>query len=248
MKAEAEKLIDSKGITTVVRAVRPQIQPNRIGRTDYSGQAWAKDLKLVLKESDEEAVVLAPQEQKNFGWEDSCFSSKRIPGPWLEKVVMPSDSIAPNDKLTFVVEVCADHLGGRVRNAMSSVVPKPSIDINVVPSAGAQLGEANVCTDENGFAFNCDGWNAPMFAAGPRERGAKVITEKADGDFPFNSGNNPLFPHSELWKMGGGGKGVPVTTSIKVIKVERDISALFAYKDKKAGELHIYPRQELPLV
>jgi len=165
---------------------------------------------VALKKSIDEEIqsrglpIVVSDLRDQIYYEDYCFSTKRIPGPWLSKVVFPSDGIAPAKKLTFVLETCADHLNRRAMLAISGLSAKPAVDIHLVPSAGAQLGASNICITGTGYAFNCDGWNAPMFAAGPRKRDARVFRKVVNPEYPWNSGNNPLFPHSELWKMDAG--------------------------------------------
>lgn len=247
VRDESANRIAVSGLTRLVRAVRKQnVQTETFNRT-LPETAWLADLRFAVREKilPEDGALLRQQAASDFRYEDYCFSTKRIPGPWLGHVVFPSDPIPPGKKLNFVLETCADHLNRRAIGAMSGLGEKPAVDIHLVPSAGAQLGAANVCVERTGFAFNCDGWNAPMFAAGPRERKALVIRKVVDPNVPWNSGNNPLFPHSELWKMAGGKATTIAGTAHKFV---RDITGIFASEGTDGGEIHVYPAQDLPRV
>lgn len=59
------------------------------------------------------------------------------------------------DGLTFGLEVCLDHLEGRMKNSTGL----PAIDIQLVPSCGASIKASSVVAKKGGYVFNSDGLN-----------------------------------------------------------------------------------------
>jgi hypothetical protein len=62
-------------------------------------------------------------------------------------------SVFQQDGLTFGVEVCLDHLEGRLRRSIGL----PSIDIQLVPSCGASIQSKSIVAKNGGYVFNSDG-------------------------------------------------------------------------------------------
>lgn len=205
MRVETEKAISDKGLRDFVREIRP-LKPDPARRPpSATPDDWKKDLRFLLSlymEPELEQRVVRPQKE-SFNFNDYCFSCLRLPGPWLDDVVQGEDTSQRHTKLTFAVEVCADHNNGRVSSSMGSIAAHERPDIHLVPSAGMVLNTGFVFVVDKGFAFNCDGWNAPPnFGVSHAERGAKIVFDENDLA-PRKSGNNPLLPHTELWQRDG---------------------------------------------
>jgi hypothetical protein len=245
LRENSEKKISDLGMTRFVRGVR-EVAITTVAYNEKFPEAkspWMDDLRFVLREKmpNETEMLHRKQRGQDFRYEDYCFGMRRIHSPWLSDVVFPGDAIPPAKKLNFVLETCADHLNSKAAEALSNLPVQPAIDIHLVPSAGAQLG--NPLVKGNGYAFNCDGWNAPKFAAGPRQRNALVITRIFDEGYPYNSGHNPLFPHTELWEVAKT-KPKPILGARHLLK--HDVRKIFANEKNDGGEVHIYPTQDLP--
>lgn len=73
----------------------------------------------------------------------------------VERTSYDGRSIFKQDGLTFGLEICLDHLEGRLRNARN----RPPIDIQLVPSCGASIKPRSVVARVGGYVFNCDGLN-----------------------------------------------------------------------------------------
>ncbi|MBV9882640.1 MAG: hypothetical protein JO276_06490 [Sphingomonadaceae bacterium] len=59
--------------------------------------------------------------------------------------------------LTWATEICRDHLMGRLQN--SPQMPGESeVQIQLVPSCGADIEEAGIIAETGGYVFNVDGW------------------------------------------------------------------------------------------
>ncbi len=245
LRENSEQKITQLGITRFVRGVREVAITTEAYNNKFpeSKSPWMDDLRFVLREKlpKETEVLHRKQRGQDFRYEDFCFGMRRIHSPWLSDVVFPGGEIAPAKKLNFVLETCADHLNSKAIEALSNLPVKPAIDIHLVPSAGAQLGTPVV--QGNGFVFNCDGWNAPKFAAGLRLRKALVITRIFDPEYPYSSGHNPLFPHSELLSIAGKAR-TPITGESH--KLKHDVRKIFANETDDGGEIHIYPTRDLP--
>jgi hypothetical protein len=160
---------------------------------------WMTDLKSMLDkymEDHPEINLTFEDTSRQMNFRDYCLSGMRMAGPWLDNVVDPDEGDL-HHKLTFVVETCADHLiSVFAEKAAPNAVPK--VDIHLVPSAGANLKDGSLTyLRSGGYAFNCDGWNCAN--SGPFLRNAKVIIVE-DELAPRRLGNNPLLPHTELWR------------------------------------------------
>ena len=167
----------------------------------------------------------------------------------------------PLRKLTFGLEVCADHSELRLAKSMKSwteanpTLTIPPIDVQLVPSAGMTIAHDKIVARKGGYIFNCDGWIArgAGVAQKMKDRGAMVL-DVLNEDAPDDAGHNPLSPHSELCLSSGpAGPAITITAdkptvSLKDLKViglpPEDQAKLFA---NGAGELHIYPLQPLVL-
>jgi hypothetical protein len=64
---------------------------------------------------------------------------------------------------TFGLEVCLDHLKGRLKTAQQAATSKspfPAIDIQLVPSCGAYIKASAIVAKKGGYVFNSDGLNS----------------------------------------------------------------------------------------
>ncbi len=174
------------------------------------------------------AERIARPRDDTFNFRDFTFSCVRIPGPWLDETAVGEPKDTRHTRLTFAVEICADHNNGRVITSMASVAAHERPDIHVVPSAGMVLNEARVCVVDQGFAFNCDGWNAPGFAVSLSKRAGHIVFE-LDERIPRKSGANPLTPHTELTQRNGGDL-VFFKGAIDKTDVGEDCSDIFGYR------------------
>jgi len=181
-----------------------------------------------------------------YSFEDSSFRCGRIADKPRPLLTSADTSRSPGSTLLFGLEVCADHSLGRVKTSKRA----QPVDIHLLPSAGMALNPTWIATKDKGYAFNCDGWTA---AAGAmkndlEKRGGriKVVEFEPPAGRPEDAGHNPLYPHSELLQRRG-----TLFESIKpdVIdldavseKLKNNAKTIFAFG---AGELHIYPSQEL---
>lgn len=171
-----------------------------------------------------------------YSFRDFSFCCARKPGPIFELgsrgAEVPADQV-----ITFGLEICADHSKQRAKMSAGAV----PVDIHLVPSAGMGLSPPFIVAKDQGYAVNCDGWNAVSAVLKTiNERGATVETTPLDKAGPEKGGINPLNPHSEVLKRSGES-----FTPVKPQRVELSIDAqeIFAYG---CGVLHIYPPQKLP--
>ena len=97
-----------------------------------------------------------------------------------------------------------------------------------------------------GFAFNCDGGNAPIFAAGPGERHARVIRKVVNAE--YLAVTPATIPSSHIASYGRW-RQVRKPPSPGPIISWNGIPAISSLaKEKNGGEVHIYPAQLLPTV
>ena len=171
--------------------------------------------------------------------DDYCFAGPRKVGGWFGSL----GEIGGKDAckvMVFCLEICADHAAFRVKeiNKGASAV---GIDIHLVPSAG--MSPTYFASRQDGFIFNCDGWNKAHIKGG----GGKLEV-RHDGPSPFTKDGapfSPTYPHTAVGKSSGAGKEVGACLTPVVAKV---ISAGLAKTifECGEGELHVYPVQELP--
>lgn len=62
-------------------------------------------------------------------------------------------SVFTLDGLTFGLEICLDHLVGRLRNSRNL----PGIDVQLVPSCGAEIDPRRIAVKPGGLVLHCDG-------------------------------------------------------------------------------------------
>jgi hypothetical protein len=177
--------------------------------------------------------VLKTKGGESFSFHDYCITGLRLPGPWFDDVDV-GDKATRHTRVTFAVEICADHTNTRVAGSMQSLDKSELPDIHIVPSAGMSL--KTVCAVENGFAFNCDGWNGPGFADSITKRDANVVFD-LDERLPRKSGSNPLTPHTEL-AQSVNGQPQFINGGATKVDITEDASAIFSYRSLAERELY----------
>jgi hypothetical protein len=113
LKADAEKQVNARGRLAIVRDLR-------LGKSSDKADsgAWIDPFKKLLaryaasRAKPVDPGVLKPQSADSFSPEDYSFRCARRPGPWLGSANLPAQR-----KVSFALETCADHSGGRFKNA-----------------------------------------------------------------------------------------------------------------------------------
>jgi hypothetical protein len=186
--------------------------------------------------------------QSGMNLEDYCFAGPRKAGAWYSDLER-AKKVKACKRMVFGLEICADHPTKRlsVLNKLNTPNPVIGIDFHLLPSAG--FAPSYFGTRENGYIFNCDGWNKPhpkggakieVMFEGPKSE-ARVLKDGTLSGFA-----NPVFPHSAVAKRIGQAKDVAVC--LEPEKVSADLNkklseVIFAHGP---GELHFYPIQDLP--
>lgn len=107
LKQHVQGEVDARGMTCVVRDLRDPKDTVK----------WAAPFKRVLmsyaasRATAVHSSVLGVKTKDNFSPEDFSFRCARKPGPWLGATTLPQKR-----KLTFALEICADHAEARVKN------------------------------------------------------------------------------------------------------------------------------------
>ena len=234
---------------------------------------WKNILMFYCAEKKIAEGSLTPKDE-NMNYRDYCFTTRRKAGPWLS--LDEVKSLDPCKKLIFGLEICADHAAGRLKKLVQQKIPESlpdtaiekdreirekkraeieqenkgksdvTIDIQLLPSAGMSPVIKNVVARENGYLFNCDGWNKG------KDMGVNIITEwfngpKVEADNE-NKMANPVTPHTAIAK--GGGVSLDMGNFIpERIKLETVISPALGkdiLNESGMGELHIYAELDLP--
>ena len=110
VRKEALNQLNVRGMTCVVRDVRE-------GKGIWGGELLKEVLGYYVNSKtagEVPADVTKPQSRFTFYPEDFTFRCARKPGPWLEGGALPQ-----NRKVSFGLEICADHSQARVKNARS---------------------------------------------------------------------------------------------------------------------------------
>lgn len=77
-------------------------------------------------------------------------------GKELTKTGLGGQSIFTMNGITFGLEICLDHLNGRLRDSPPAK-GNPRIQVQLIPSAGAFIQESSVACMQGGLIFNVDG-------------------------------------------------------------------------------------------
>lgn len=124
------------------------------------------------------------------------------PGPGQEQQINNYDGLGifQANGLTFGVEVCLDHLTGRL--SASPVAPgQPMVMAQLVPSCGATLQNGAIVAQDNGYAFNVDGNVNPSSVA----RQVNATLPIASTTAAVNPANyNPVVDTAQLYVHGPG--------------------------------------------
>lgn len=87
------------------------------------------------------------------------YQQAAMPGPGSERQQASYDGAGIYDLvgLTWATEICRDHLLGRLQ--YSPQLPGESkVQIQLVPSCGADIEQAGIIAEIGGYVFNVDGW------------------------------------------------------------------------------------------
>ena len=143
--------------------------------------------------------------------------------------------------IKFGLEVCLDHLAGRLRR--SRILPNEHVQIHLVPSCGMQIAQASIVAGAGGLVFNCDGqYGAPMPGSRPGRAHSiwtaaashKAHTQLTQVVTPC-SGKNPSRNNAVLRKPRARVFTAPIRNPTA--------SLLYAYG---AGEVHVYTPLRVP--
>jgi hypothetical protein len=79
-------------------------------------------------------------------------NEQKLPG-----ITYGDRAIFQMEGITFGLEVCLDHGAGRLRKSPPRAFD-PKVQIQLIPSCGMDINQANVVTKKGGYVFNCDGY------------------------------------------------------------------------------------------
>ncbi len=116
--------------------------------------------------------------------------------------------------IDYGVEICLDHDDARLRSNLGTD-GQGSVHVQIVPSYGSAIIQANVVAGANGFVFNCDGQIVLDSSIGPQ------LYDVPGADFLYvNYGDNSYGGHSQFAKIKsaavGGNPKISVATFAKV--------------------------------
>jgi hypothetical protein len=144
--------------------------------------------------------------------------------------------------IKFGLEICLDHMNGRLR--INRKPRNEQVQIQLIPSCGGQIEQAAVVAGPGGLVFNCDGqYDQSQLGAQP------------DTSNSIWTGADSQLAHTQLAQVEtpcGDDPGnisratltrPEATTVTKVVIDDRLASRLFAYG---AGEVHIYTSLSVP--
>lgn len=69
-------------------------------------------------------------------------------------------SLFKQGSFQFGLEICLDHFNARLVKYLPKLRPRPTIDIQLLPSCGMNIQKPAIVVREGGFIFNCDGKEA----------------------------------------------------------------------------------------
>lgn len=145
-------------------------------------------------------------------------------GAEMSKTGLGGQSVFMIDGITFGIEVCLDHLTGRLRQSPPSA-GQPIVQVQLIPSAGMSIENANVVCMRNGYVFNVDG-HTPV---GP-PRGHTLLKKRT------GAGLNPA--HFQT---------IPPDDNIRVkLKGSSKVTVTHSKYFSDYGQMFIFPRQQLP--
>ncbi len=122
-----------------------------------------------------------------FGREEEYIEPRSDPGSASERM---GGSVFHMDGITFGIEVCLDHLAGR----LAADADRGRIQIQLIPSAGAYINKTNgVACVSNGILFNVDGGGGAQISVAVNAPGG-VHDEASVGELPVINLSAGLFP------------------------------------------------------
>jgi hypothetical protein len=122
-------------------------------------------------------------------------------------------SVFTLEGLRFGLEVCLDHLVGRLKKSKAAATPQnpfPSIDIQLVPSCGAFIQASSIVARKGGYVFNSDGLNNVLSDVQKVDAATAVPTSiayvaqqnvtyaKVNDIFPRGAGKLSIYPARPL--------------------------------------------------
>ena len=186
-------------------------------------------------------------------------------------------SIFQMDGITFAIEICLDHRHGRLRGAIDKQVdgPRPSVDVQLVPSCGMQVSSSEtnqsflvlclvdlsftvgvafsflqiqqppVVAREGGLVFNCDGQYGDYVKTDLPDNKTSIFTGSADG-----KGHSQLCVVTKsTWTNIGQDAQVSQPQGVSVVTAPlcppSDVNVT-EVEAYGAGEVHVYSKCALP--
>lgn len=128
---------------------------------------------------------------KIFGRKEEYIEPRDDPGSASERM---GGSVFHMDGINFGLEVCLDHLQGR----LAADATRGRIQIQLIPSAGAYINPASVACVTGGILFNVDGGGGAEISVSVNSAGG-LSNKTSVGELPVNVLATGLFP-------GGGNK------------------------------------------
>jgi len=123
---------------------------------------------------------------KIFGREEEYIEPRSDPGSASERM---GGSVFHMDGINFGIEVCLDHLQGR----LAADSERGRIQIQLIPSAGAYINrKGGVACVPNGILFNVDGGGGAKISVAVNSGG--LTDETSAGELPVINMSSGLFP------------------------------------------------------
>jgi hypothetical protein len=188
-----------------------KVQQETIQSKDsYAGPAKAKDVQVKYVEKVDANKGAGKELQGGLNWTNASGAKYEGHDSGL--------GIFELDGITFGLEICLDHLSGRLKASPPDTGQK-WVQVQLVPSAGAWIVDANAIATQGGVVFNCDG-------------AAKSDVKTVVKD----------------WKEGGGPTLKPRAATFRVEAIH-DGGANKAAREKcfqADGRVRIYPTLRVP--
>ncbi|XXF77579.1 hypothetical protein P2318_31675 [Myxococcaceae bacterium GXIMD 01537] len=191
---------EDKGCVVVKEHLSTMGSPDFISRSDYSGFSTNE-------------TVLDRVEYISEGKASGSGNEK-------QKRNYDGRSIFEIDGITFGLEVCLDHLVGRLRKSAPSILQN-RVQVQLVPSGGMTINDKAVIANTGGYAFNCDG-------VGLGRSEAKKVTTR------FTTGSNATL------------STINKTSEFTLAKTVHSDVPSYDQLFEAQGKIVIYPKQLLP--
>jgi hypothetical protein len=246
LKEDVKNRVRANGVVPTLRTIRAAVIPGTattLTACHPLGADITFKMLLDMYTAVQPDLNLLNQVKPSYVFEESFFWCQRRPGPLKDHA---EGGVPDNKRVTFGLEICADHGEARMIGATSLQGTKAGIDIQLVISAGMSITPAAVAAKLNGFVFNCDGWN--FLNASVEERRIGKYKLEYDDTIPKDPGHNPLYPHTRLVKVTRARVGQTAAGTQEIVLANppvdlvTNVDDIFAYK---AGQLHVYNPQAL---